>query len=308
MWPEKRVSAELRGHRRAVLHAAFASDGHAAATVDQEGTVLVHDLERGSCKLRLGAHYGAVHGSSFCGEDSNLLMTAGHDGALRLLDIREQLAPQAWRLPSCAANAVSLNTTMGMPAAHGGYVAYAVEFINRTAVFSAGADNKLKRWDLRATAQYNPKCVGEYLGHTAPVRCLAVSPDLRHVVSGCEDGSLRVWPKDPLSTVKSSLREIRSEMKQVQSDLEAAAGLATSQQKLAARLEALKQRSAPLKDMEAQMSREGYVPASRTLNGHVGLVSAAAWQEDANQKTAHILSSSWDQSVQLFSVGLADLA
>mmetsp|Transcript_101741 Transcript_101741/g.328307 ORF Transcript_101741/g.328307 Transcript_101741/m.328307 type:complete len:451 (-) Transcript_101741:5-1357(-) len=290
-WPQGKVSLALDGHRRSVVHAAIAGDGAVTATVDQEGTLATHDLSRGTCTFRRTLHLGSAHGSSFCWQEPSLLCTAGHDGHVQLLDLRECSAPPVWLQASAAANYVSVQATLSIAAAHDGRAVHALEFASREALFTCGADHKLKRWDLRMLSPWSPTCAGEYLGHTAPVRALAVSPDLRFIVTGCEDGSCRLWPKDALEDTRASLRDLRAQRQQA-----------------GAQRDKLEAAIAEARRTEEQLAREGYNSAVRTLNGNTGLVSGCAWQEGATAGTASVLASSWDQSIQLFTLNLRELA
>jgi WD40 repeat protein len=307
-WPEKKVCSVLKGHGRSAIHACFSSDSCLAATTGQDGTLLIHDVGQGACRLQKSLHVGTCHGSAFCREDPNLLVTGGSDGYLQLLDLRQEAYPKAWQLPSAVANSVVYNPNLSIPGAHDGYAIYAVEFTDRNTIYSGGADHKLKRWDIRAMAPFKPRALNQYLGHTAPVRSLTVSPDQRLTGTGCEDGSLRIWPRDPLGDAKSLLRTLRMQAKDTEDDIHDIDKSVSERQALSRQLDELKASIAGHKANEERLSREGYVPALRTLNGHVALVSGCSWQEDAQQKVANILSSSWDQSVQLFNISLDGLA
>lgn len=305
-WPSKQICNVLHGHKRGVTHATFVADSTCASTIDQEGNVLVHDIIRGVTKCESAPHRGCGHATSFCQEDPNMLCTVGGDGSIQLLDLREQFYPEQWRLPSVMANAVALHPPRrGIEGAHDGHDVYVAEFVDQHTIFTGGADHKLKRWDLRALAKGKTKCFREYLGHTGSVRALAVSQDQRFVVTGCEDGSLRIWPKDPLVEVRASLKELKAEVKQIDARLQE--GSPDEMRALRQRRQELEGRAGPLKASEDKMKREGYISALRMLNGHVGLVSGCAWKEDAGQSCATILSSSWDQTLQLFNIPLAEL-
>merc|ERR1719272_853006 len=82
-WPEGKVCAELGGHQRSVYHATFASSDACSrvASTDQDGHVVVHDIERTAAPLCSSRqlHLGVCHGSSFCRKDSNLLCSVGSD-------------------------------------------------------------------------------------------------------------------------------------------------------------------------------------------------------------------------------------
>jgi len=114
-----------------------------------------------------------------------------------------------------------------------------------------------------------------------------------------------VWPRDPLGDVRSSLREARAGAKQLETLLQDDNHESTADEKR--RLEELKQSAATLKEEEGRLARDGYVSALRSLNAHVGIVSSVSWKEDADKKTAHVLSASWDQSIQLCTIKLDEL-
>lgn len=306
-WPQAAVGLSLQGHRRSVVHAAFAPDDRSVASTDLEGTLMVSDLGTGACTLKQTLHLGAAHTTSFCRSEPSLLCTAGADGALQLLDLRVHTLPPARRPPSMLANCVELNAALGIRAAHDGHPVHAVEFADRDTIFSGGADHKLKRWDVRMSDHWNTTCLREYLGHTGSIRCLALSPNQRFIVTGCEDGSCRVWPKDVLGDVRQSLGELRAQAEALDAKLQETSVPAEAQG-LRRRRSELRQAMAPLRASEEQLAREGHGSAIRTLNGHVALVSGCAWQEDVATNTAAVISSSWDQSVQMFKLDLSTLA
>mmetsp|Transcript_75178 Transcript_75178/g.195931 ORF Transcript_75178/g.195931 Transcript_75178/m.195931 type:complete len:423 (+) Transcript_75178:2-1270(+) len=272
-WPQAAVSMELKGHHTSVYHVASSGDGARAATAGKDGTVLVHDLATGSCTFGFSCHTGRAHASSFCKQEPSLLASCGHDGRVRLLDLRE--APGAlaalWRSPSRVANSTQLATALDVAAAHDGEAVYALHLQDAHLLYTAGADCKLKRWDTRALGATKQECAGEYLGHTAPLRALTVAEDGRFVVTACEDGSCRLWHSDPAAELEAKRRAP-----------EAKAGL-------------------------PRPRRGGHGEASLALVGHSGLVSACAWRGEAGQNTVSVLSGSWDQTVKLFTVDLAKL-
>ena len=53
---------------------------------------------------------------------------------------------------------------------------------------TASADETARLWDLKTGRELR-----QYLGHTGPVYCLAVSSDGRTLVTGSQDNSVRVW-------------------------------------------------------------------------------------------------------------------
>eukprot|EP00928_Gymnodinium_smaydae_P051013 TRINITY_DN34551_c0_g1_i1.p1 TRINITY_DN34551_c0_g1~~TRINITY_DN34551_c0_g1_i1.p1 ORF type:complete len:423 (+),score=76.39 TRINITY_DN34551_c0_g1_i1:107-1375(+) len=203
-WPQKKVARPLAGHTCAVHHVAISGDSTCASTADKEGNVIVHDLAKGAKVLERSMHSNVAHGSVFCRENPKLLITYGRDGNIQLLDVREHAtssAKQAFMMPSATANSVFIRSSLGIDAAHDGVDVYAAEYVNEHTLFSGGADNKAKRWDLRkATEGFSTRgkppassCVEEFLGHSGAIRSIAVTNDLRFLASGCEDGSCRLW-------------------------------------------------------------------------------------------------------------------
>jgi len=306
-WPSKQICNSLHGHKRGVTHATFSTDSMSAATIDQEGNLIVHDIMRGIAKCETSPHNGAGHGSSFCVDDPNLICTVGGDGYIQLLDLREQIYPEVWRMPSVVANAVALHPPrLGIAGAHDGHDVYACEYVDRNTIFTGGADHKMKRWDLRVLSKGKTKCSREYLGHSGSVRSLAVSPDQRFAVSGCEDGSLRIWPKDSLQEVRSALKGLKAEVKQVEDRLNQDLP-AEEQRALRSRREEIQGRLPSLRAEEEQLKRAGCIHAVRTLTGHSAQVSACVWKDNASSMGASILSSSWDQTIQLFNIDYNNL-
>lgn len=162
-------------------------------------------------------------------------------------------------------------------------------------------------WDLRAMSSVAPPCVGEYLGHTSPVRCLSVSSNGRFILTGCEDGSCRVWRKDPLGEVRTSLKDTRAQLHAAEDQIQDLSLPPEMRRELATKRSTLKASLVAARAQEGQLVREGHNSAVRTLAGHVGLVSSCAWKDNSNGRTATVLSSSWDQTVRLYEVGFEEL-
>jgi len=133
-----------------------------------------------------------------------------------------------------------------------------------------------------------------------------MGPDQRFIVSGCEDGSLRIWPRDPLGDVKGSLKEIRAQVKDLEANIQDEVS-ADAMKGFQLKKEYLEQKLPCLKADQERLVRDGYIPALRILNGHTGLASCSAWKDDPVAGCASILSASWDQSVKLFSIDVREL-
>jgi hypothetical protein len=115
-------------------------------------------------------------------------------------------APQAYHQGKLAGNFVCGPTT---PTAHDGFAVFGAAFVDTTGsqaadnndssaadtsyqLLTCGSDNKAKRWDLRML-NWDCSIAEQYLGHTAPLRNLSVSPDGKYALTNCEDGGSRVF-------------------------------------------------------------------------------------------------------------------
>lgn len=294
---------QLAGHRRSVIHTTFAPDSQSTSSVDQEGSIFIHDLATGKSSFERNIHYGSVLASAYCRENGQILCTAGYDGFVRVLDLREQSTVPVWRQASTVSNwSTPGGTGLVVPFAHSSSPVYAAEFTNSNTVYSAGGDNKMKRWDLRKLDQ-GPAT--EYLGHTSAIRSLCVSSDERFIVSGCDDGSCRIWHKDSIEEVKKTLTELRDELQQLKVQLQD--GTDSQKQLSEKRAEALRKEIAGHRESQNEFARKGGCTAVKSLGGHVSQVSGISWQEDG-KGSVDILTSSWDQSCQLFKVSLQEFA
>ena len=120
----------------------------------------------------LAGHAGAVAGAAFSPRDGRTVLTASHDGTVRLWDV---------------ATGLEIRTT-------GGFRGH-TERVNCVAfapdggmAVSAGFDGNVFLWDVATGTQ-----VASLKGHADWVWRAAFSPDGRRVVSGSRDGTVRVW-------------------------------------------------------------------------------------------------------------------
>merc|ERR1711904_630023 len=71
---------------------------------------------------------------------------------------------------------------------------------SENAILSCGEDYCIKLWDTR---NHMNGPITQFLGHTSPVRAIAISPDKKFLASGSNLGTVRVWAIDELSDVES---------------------------------------------------------------------------------------------------------
>lgn len=290
-WPSGKVARSFGGHKCNVHHIGFSSDGNRLASSDKEGVVSVHDIREKNPLCTLSLHNGVGHGTAFCEEDPNLMCSCGGDGILRIIDLREYVGSKSpmFSAPSLVANMVSFRTSMDIYQAHEGHAAYAAAFLSNKSLLTCGADNTLKRWDLRM-GPWEAKCALAHLGHSSPLRTLAVTQDKQIFVTGCDDGSCRVWRLDEMSNLKAQRADVLNRLRQARTTG-------------SPDLKKLQEADAQLFKTQEQLQRDGFGPAALTLNGHTGIVSGLSLLEEA-KSSLKVLTSSWDQTVALFEVNI----
>lgn len=200
---------ELKGHRGYVRAVAYTHDGARLLSSAGDGSICVWARDADEPSARLEGHRGGVLAIAVS-PDGKRVISGGRDGTVRLWDLGE---------------AKLLKTLKG----HRSWVE-AVAFLDAgRQALSTGRDARMLRWDLaegKLLAElahdgraYDVKCSpagakaysggdraalvcwdlasGEpthtLKGHEQAIRCLAVSPDGKRVVTAADDTSLLVW-------------------------------------------------------------------------------------------------------------------
>lgn len=296
-----KVVRKLDAHRSPVYCGRFSSDGQRVLTTDKNGCVAVHRVESGKCELNTCAHFGVAHGGNFFSKDSNLLSTCGRDGSICFQDLRTTSKTPFWHSPSTVANFVHVRPCFTIKCAHDGYAVHALDLLGSDCLLSVGADNKLKRWDVRIDEK--AEVASEYLGHTAALRSLATSPDAEHIVTCCEDGSARVFRRDQIGKIKSKAEALTKRMASLYEVANSNAKPEDVRKQAQSEWKSCQEEKKGFQTEIARMSRESYGEAAWLLNYHRGVVSAATWRDGA-PGTARIATASWDQCAALFEVAL----
>jgi len=229
---------------------------------NQKGVVYVHDCETGKPTYSWMPHSRSI--TSVNWQDPHVIATSSRAGDVAIFDIRKNPYTTFKYLPSVQSNVTKLKSCFYLNEPNLGYTVHDVKFLGSKELLTAGGDNALRRWDLR----YNDWSSSEtlrYLGHTAAIRKFELSPNKTLIATCCENGSARLFKVDELQWRRDELKAASSAHRQ------------TLQQKV------------------DQRKRDGFSSAVLSLDGHVGIVSGCAWEDDTN-----IFTCSWDQTVRKF--------
>lgn len=191
--------ATLIGHTDEVMDVAFSPDGRTLAATSKDSTVElwnVSDPRRAVLVSVLTGHTDFVWSVAFR-PDGRVLATAGYDGTVRFWDVT---APARAR-------------QIGIIAADRHNV-YGVAFTadGRT-VYTAGDDTSIHGWDVtdptrprRTTTLAIPDQIVPAINHLNWTQDLSLAGAPGRLLSGYDDGSLRVWDLDPVQLAGEACR------------------------------------------------------------------------------------------------------
>ncbi len=163
---QSRVRATLKGHTAMVFTVAFAPDGKALASSSWDGTVRIWDPGSGDLRRELFGHEGPVRTLAYA-QDGRILLTAGNDGVPRSWDAATGELRMTWQ-------------------DHGTMIAR-VAFDRDGRRFATVAGKSTRIW---ARPAHDPPHLCE---DTCDVSSLAFSPDGTTLVTGNQQGMIRVW-------------------------------------------------------------------------------------------------------------------
>src|SRR3989442_1032635 len=158
--------------RKEVRAVAASSDGKWLATGGDDGGIKIWNVANGKLTKNLTGHHGAIRSLKFSG-DNTRLASAAADKTLRVWGVPAG-KPLAQARTDSDINAVTW-------------------FNNSAQIASGGADKRVRIWRFDADKpELTP--VKELTGHEGPVTALDTVPSSNEqIVSGSEDGSVRIW-------------------------------------------------------------------------------------------------------------------
>lgn len=156
----------FRGHQGTVNAVTFSADGKQAASVGDDGLVLVWEIPTGKLLARLEGSSGAVDAVAFA-PDRKLLLSAGRDRLARLWEIHTRKQIRVFKGHTDRVRCVAFSPD------------------GKRAV-TGGDDNSLRVWDVNDGSE-----LSALVGHGKAVTSVAWSGG--NILSGSLDGTLRLW-------------------------------------------------------------------------------------------------------------------
>eukprot|EP00667_Euglena_gracilis_P002572 EG_transcript_2574 len=163
------------GHEWCIRCVAFSPDGAYVATGSNDKLVRLWDAQTGVERRTLAGHDGIVSAVAFAPSTPRWLVSGSDDETVRVWDVETG----THRRLNCHTD--SVRSAVFHPT-------------NANWVASCSDDGTVRVWDLSATEEdLGPRVLQRNQGYICRrIRCVAASPDGRHIASGGEGGSVRL--------------------------------------------------------------------------------------------------------------------
>ena len=168
----------LVGHTDSIWAAAFSPDGRFIVSGSWDGTLKLWDAETGAELRTLVGHIGSVTAAAFS-PDGRFVISGSGDDTLKMWDTE---------------TGAELRTLAG----HTNPVLAASFSPDGRFIVSGSSDDTLKLWpvlrevEVERDAEISAE-LRTLAGHAGGVNAATLSPDGRFIVSGSEDGTLKLW-------------------------------------------------------------------------------------------------------------------
>lgn len=186
-----------RGHDGIVTHVVLLSDNHGLATAGSDGRICIWKLSTGrfqelslSIVREIQAHTAEVLALSSLNDQR--LMSVGANGVIRFWSLTEN-EPVSEEIasvgPSVSAVSISRDNSLLAVAQDDGNV----QLISFDEPNTASESIEPSSGDTVKTVAADASVRKPEIVHPSPVRCLALSDDARILMTGCDDGIVRLW-------------------------------------------------------------------------------------------------------------------
>lgn len=177
----------LQGHKNAILDVKWTVDSEYVVTASADKTIGYYESYTGNRVKRLQGHEGIVNAVDTSRANSKIIASASDDKSVRLWDARLS----------------SKNQQVGLLEHE--YARTAVSFgLDGNMVYTAGIDNTITAWDIRASLTRKDNINGEegkmlmkMKGHDDTITCLALNRKGTHLLSNSMDGTMKTWDIRP---------------------------------------------------------------------------------------------------------------
>lgn len=289
---EDRILLNFAGHTKAVFCCSMSASQRQSASGGLVGDLLLHDIQTGQVVNQWSQCHDNMITSCNFSKNERMICTGSRDGHVKIFDLGQTGTATAVIEDASASDVVSC-------------ALWCSDF----EVISCGGDYCIKRWDVRKPTA-SP--LASYMGHTSKVTALTLSPDGAFVVSGAEDGSVRVWELDgekrkaailipQLNAMDDQIEEMTKSLATKQDSIFEADDPRAAQQEVVE----LTQQLDSVKVLHLSMSAEleqtkdlDTVKACMDLNDHKGSVQCISWCDLGSGK-AQVVSGGADQTIQL---------
>jgi WD40 repeat protein len=179
----------MKGHTGSLMSVALSADGKRALSSGSDQTMRLWNVETGEEIRSFAGHPATVWDVIFSPDGKKALSGCG-DGIARLWDLesgKELLA-------------LETHTQMGGVAWTAAFTPNGKQAVTGGGNLLSGndpAEGSLRLWDLTTGKE-----IRQFKGHTKDIRCVAISPDGKRLLSGSFDGTMRLWDIETAKELK----------------------------------------------------------------------------------------------------------
>jgi WD40 repeat protein/tetratricopeptide (TPR) repeat protein/tRNA A-37 threonylcarbamoyl transferase component Bud32 len=219
----------LAGHTNAIWSLAVSPDGKQIVSGSWDGTIKVWDVESGTEAMTLRGHEGQLHHVAFSPDGRRVVSGGQEDHTIKIWDIvtgkelitipeahdglgliysvafspdNRHICSGSWDETIKVWDAATGENVLTLLGHEGWVLSVAFSPDGKHIVSSGSGDGTIKVWDVTVDHE-----ITKLAGHHSSVSSIAFSPDGRRLVSGSQDGMVKLWDTRSLTelmTLRSS--------------------------------------------------------------------------------------------------------